>query len=382
VPEKNEIYLDNSATTRVFPEIADRIYKIMTEEYGNPSSIHGRGLAAEKLVDEARQTISSQLKIKDKELFFTSGGTESNNMAILGIAESRRRRGNHIICSAIEHASVLETVKQLGQKGYKIDLCPVNSEGIIDLDALVNLVDDGTILVTIMMVNNEVGSIQPIKDAVSKVKGKNPEVLFHTDAVQALGKMAVEPRNLGVDLLSVSAHKIHGPQGAGALYVKEGTASANLFWGGGQEMGLRPGTENVSGVMGFGMAVRQAYANLDEVNARMYLLKQNLIDNLNALKMPYQINGPDPSKAAPHIINLSFQGRGEILVRYLESKHIYVSTGSACTSRKTRSSHVLKAMGRSDKEAQGSIRISLSSLNKRSDIEFLTEALYRAVQLF
>ena len=348
-----EVYLDNSATTPVLPDIADRIRSVMVDEFGNPSSSHSKGVLAESLITEARKNISQALEVKNKEIFFTSGGTESNNWALVSAALSRRRRGDHIICSSIEHPSVLEVVKYLGQNGFKVDYCPVNRWGIIEPDVLADLVNPGTVLVSIMLVNNEIGSVQPIKDLVKVCKNKNPNIIFHSDCVQAVGKVQVYPRQMGVDLISMSAHKIHGPKGAGALFVKEGTNLRSIIYGGGQELGFRSGTENVPGIVGFGMALKRAIGEQNEISAQ----------------------------AAPHIINLSFAGvRGEVLARVLEADQIYVSTGSACTSRKTKTSHVLKAIGLSDQEAAGSIRISLSGLNTREDMEHLAEALKHALE--
>ncbi|HBQ87621.1 MAG TPA: cysteine desulfurase NifS [Syntrophomonas sp.] len=376
-----EVYLDNSATTPVLPDIADRIRSVMVDEFGNPSSSHSKGVLAESLITEARKNISQALEVKNKEIFFTSGGTESNNWALVSAALSRRRRGDHIICSSIEHPSVLEVVKYLGQNGFKVDYCPVNRWGIIEPDVLADLVNPGTVLVSIMLVNNEIGSVQPIKDLVKVCKNKNPNIIFHSDCVQAVGKVQVYPRQMGVDLISMSAHKIHGPKGAGALFVKEGTNLRSIIYGGGQELGFRSGTENVPGIVGFGMALKRAIGEQNEISERMSSLKEYLLTLLNKYSVPGRINGPALAQAAPHIINLSFAGvRGEVLARVLEADQIYVSTGSACTSRKTKTSHVLKAIGLSDQEAAGSIRISLSGLNTREDIERLAEALKHALE--
>lgn len=379
--EIKEVYLDNSSTTPVLPDIADRMRSVMVDEFGNPSSSHGRGVLAEGLITEARKNISQALKVKNKEIFFTSGGTESNNWALVGSAVSRRRQGDHIICSSIEHPSVLEVVKYLGQNGFNVDYCPVNHSGIVEPNVLAALVGPRTILVSIMLVNNEIGSIQPIKDLVKVCKNKNPNILFHSDCVQAVGKIPVYPHQMGTDLTSMSAHKFHGPKGVGALFVEDGTNLRSIIHGGGQELGLRSGTENVPGIVGFGMAVKRAVAEQDENSQKMRSLKEHLLTLLNKSSVSYRINGPAPLQAAPHIINLSFAGvRGEVLVRSLEAEKIYVSTGSACTSRKTKTSHVLKAIGLSDKEAAGSIRISLSGFNTREDMDHLAKALESSIK--
>ncbi len=373
---ETEIYLDNSATTPVLAEIADKIHWVMTQEYGNPSSLHRKGLKAENLVDEARKNVSQALGVGDKEVFFTSGGTESNNLALISAAMSRRRKGRHIICSAIEHPSVLEVVKHLGQTGFTVDYCPVDTAGMVNPQALAEFVRDDTILISVMLVNNEIGSIQPVSDLAAACKNKNPNLIFHSDCIQGVGKIPVNPRKLGVDLLSVSAHKFHGPKGIGALYIKSGTNLKGLMLGGGQELGLRSGTENVPGIVGFGMAIKSSLQSLDENAHKMKSLKELFISLLDAYAMPYKINGPGLAEAAPHILNLSMAGaRGEVLVRCLEAENIYISTGSACTSRKTRTSHVLKAIGLSDRQAEGSIRISLSGLNTSADMERLAQAL-------
>jgi len=381
--KETEVYLDNSATTPVLPEIADKIRLVMTDEFGNPSSLHSRGLAAENLVTEARKNISQALGVREKEIFFTSGGTESNNLALISAAMSRRRKGDHIICSTIEHPSVLEVVKYLGQTGFKADYCPVDSSGLVDPQNLAGLIRSDTILISIMMVNNEIGTIQPISNLVTVCKEKNPNIIFHSDCVQGVGKIPVNPHKTGVDLLSISAHKFHGPKGIGALYVKEGTLLKGLMLGGGQELGFRSGTENVPGIVGFGMAIKKALQNQDQTANKMKSLKEHLLKLLDAYSLSYRINGPSLSAAAPHILNLSIAGvRGEVLVRCLEAEKIYISTGSACTSRKTRTSHVLRAIGLSDGQAEGSIRISLSFLNTLEDMEYLAKALHESLKRF
>jgi cysteine desulfurase len=257
----------------------------------------------------------------------------------------------------------------------------VDHSGIADANVLADLVDTNTILVSIMLVNNEIGSIQPIKDLVTVCKKKNPNIVFHSDCVQAVGKIPVYPHQMGIDLASMSAHKFHGPKGVGALYVKDGTNLRTIIHGGGQELGFRSGTENVPGIVGFGIAVKKAVSEQHEAAQKMSSLKEHLLTLLNKFSVSYQINGPTVLQAAPHIINLSFAGvRGEVLVRSLEAEKIFVSTGSACTSRKTRTSHVLKAIGLSDQEAEGSIRISMSGFNTMEDMDRLASVLKSSIK--
>jgi len=381
VVDIKEVYLDNSATTPVIPEIADKVREAMVRQFGNPSSLHRKGLEAEMLVTEARKQISRGLGVRDEEIIFTSGGTEANNLALFGAAMANRRRGNRIVSSPIEHPSVLEVLKRLGERGFDIAFCLVDSTGRVDPEELASLITPETILVSIMTVNNEIGTVQPVSELVEACKQVNPGLIFHTDCVQALGKIIVHPKQTGADMVSLSSHKIHGPKGVGALYVAGGAPLEALLHGGGQERGIRSGTENVPGIVGFGLAVQMATADFESHTGQMRRLKTRLIERLNSNRVKFRVNGPPLDQAAPHIVSLSFPGvRGEVLVHFLEAENIFVSTGAACSSRKVKISHVLKAIGLSSGEAEGSIRVSLSILNTEDDIERLAEALAAALK--
>ncbi|MGE5449901.1 MAG: cysteine desulfurase family protein [Methanomassiliicoccales archaeon] len=375
-----ETYLDNCATTRVYPEVAELVTKVMLNSYGNPSSLHRKGIEAENIVKTARRQIARVLAVEPETIVFTSGGTEANNLALVGAARARRRKGTHIICSAIEHPSVLDTIKKLGEEGYNVDFCPVNNQGYIEAKVLADLVQEDTILVSIMAVNNEIGTIQSIPELVQACREKNPEVNFHTDCVQAFGKIEVHPREWGVNMVTISSHKIHGPKGVGGVYVARGTKLESLLAGGGQENKMRAGTENVPGIAGFGLAAQLAGDNLSRM-LDLVSLKQRLVNGLDQMGINYLLNGPAIEKAAPHVINISFPGlKGETILHCLEGNGVYVSTGAACSSKKTKASHVLTAIGRTEDEAEGSIRVSFSNLNSNDDVDRLIEALASTMQ--
>ncbi|MDI3481942.1 MAG: cysteine desulfurase [Tepidanaerobacteraceae bacterium] len=398
-----EIYLDNSATTRVSDRVAQIVYHVMTQQYGNPSSLHRKGIEAEKIMRKARETIAHALGVKPSEVYFTSGGTESNNLAIKGTAYSMRRMGNHLITTSVEHPSVLDTFKQLEKEGFCVTYLGVNKEGFIELDELQKALRKDTILVSIMYVNNEVGSIQPVEEAADHIH-RNKNTIFHVDAVQALGKIPLVPALKGIDMLSISGHKIYGPKGIGALFVRENVKLYPIFNGGGQERGIRSGTENVPGIAGFGAAVEDAMNSLFEWRRTMEELKNRLCRRILEEIPDTVLNGPrgDYSRAleknslssdaegfsasinvhdaAPHILNISFLGvRGEILLHSLESHGIYVSTGSACSSNKSGKSHVLSAMGKTAEEIDGAIRFSLSPFLTLEDIDYTVEILKKEV---
>ncbi|MGE5380128.1 MAG: cysteine desulfurase family protein [Methylocystaceae bacterium] len=375
----SETYLDNCATTRAYPEVAEIVSGVMLDSYGNPSSLHRKGIEAESMVKTARAQISRVLAVEPETIVFTSGGTEANNLALIGAAHALHRSGSHIICSAIEHPSVLETIKKLGNEGYQADFCPVDNQGYVKASALVGLIKENTILISIMAVNNEIGTIQPIAELVRACREKNPQLIIHIDCVQAFGKIKVHPREWGVNLVTISSHKIHGPKGVGAVYVARGTRLESLLAGGGQENKMRAGTENVPGIAGFGLAAQMAAENLGDM-ANLIKLKLHLIEGLDRLNIKYLLNGPAVLDAAPHIINFSFPGiKGETMVHCLEAEGVYVSTGAACSSKKNKVSHVLTAIGRTEKQAQGSIRVSLSLANSEEDIDRLVGALQRAI---
>ena len=369
-------YLDNSATTQVCREAADAAYRMMRENYGNPSSLHKIGLNAETAVEEARQVIADSLGADKKNIYFTSGGTEANNTVLFGAAQALKRRGNRVIVSAIEHSSVYESAKRLAELGYDVQFAPVTEQGVVDIDALKALLTDKTILVSIMTVNNETGSIQPI-ERIAKLVHKNcPEALFHSDAVQAFGKMTIRPKKWGVDLMSVSAHKIHGAKGCGALYIRDGARILPLLYGGEQQKKLRPGTESAPLIAAFATAAAAAVSpdlslhtdHIRELN-RYALKKLQAIDDIS-------VNSP--IDALPYIINISVAGiRSETMLHHLEESGVYVSSSSACAKGKR--SYVLEAMGLSDDRIDSSLRISFSRYNTTDDIDALIVGLQSGI---
>lgn len=374
-----EVYLDNSATTPVLPEIADRIREVMVIQYGNPSSLHRKGVEAELLVTEARRQISRSLGAKEQEIIFTAGGTEANNLALFGVVGAHSRKGKHIIVSDIEHPSIIETAVRLSKRGYEVAFCPVDASGLVDPKSLASLVTQDTILISIMMVNNEIGTLQPMTDLVKAVREVNPEVIFHSDCVQALGKIPLNPANIGLDLATISSHKVHGPKGVGALYVRDKLALEGQVFGGGQERQMRSGTENVPGIVGFGMAVEQACKEVDRGLEIIKSLREYLMERLRDEGVEFAVNG-DLKNSLPYIVSLGFPGvRGEVLVHFLESQNVFVSTGSACHSRTVKISHVLKSIDISGPQAEGTIRISFSTLNDKEDVEILVAGLKTAL---
>lgn len=361
-----EIYLDNSATTKPYKEVVDKMVYALTYEYGNPSSIHRKGVSVEKSIRNVRKEIAKSIGVNEKEIFFTSGGTESNNTVIRGIAHSNKRSGKHLITTKIEHPSVLAAFKDLENEGYEVTYLDVDNKGIIDFEDFKKSLRDDTILVSIMHVNNEAGSIQPV-DKIGKYLSKlKKKVYFHVDAVQSFGKIDFKPSKYNIDLMSVSAHKIHGPKGIGFLYVKENTKIKPFIIGGGQESAFRSGTENVPGILGLGEAVSITVSNLKDNIEKMNSLKTLLLNELKENIDNIKINSSEDGVC--HILNVSFIGiKGEILLHYLEEDNIYVSTGSACSSKK-KGSHVLLAMKLNDKEIEGAIRFSLSSMNTEEEV--------------
>ena len=362
-------YLDNSATTQVCEAAAQAALDMMRKNYGNPSSLHRLGIDAEAKVEEARQTIADSLGVDSKNIIFTSGGTEGNNTVMFGAAQALSRRGNRIIVSAVEHSSVYESAKRLAELGYDVAYAPVDNCGTVDIEALKALLTDKTILVSIMTVNNETGTIQPIERIAKLVHKHSPEALFHTDAVQAYCKIPLKPKKWGVDLMTVSAHKIHGAKGSGAIYIRDGARIFPLLYGGEQQKKLRPGTESSPLIAVFGAAVREA-----DISANSEYIRKL---NAYALEKLISIDGVSvnsPTDALPYIINISVQGiRSETMLHHLESLGVYVSSSSACAKGKR--SYVLKAMGLPDERIDSSIRISFSKYNTESDIDALIEGL-------
>jgi len=370
-----EVYLDNSATTRPYDEVIEYMNEINKYMYGNPSSLHTKGIEAEKLVKKARETISESLGVSSREIYFTSGGTESINLAIRGFLEANPRLGNHIITTKIEHPATLEVFRYLEEKGYKVDYIGVDENGVVKLDELEEKINGNTALISVMMVNNETGSIQPVDDIAAIKNARKRDAALHVDAVQAYGKMQVLPYKQGIDMLSVSSHKIHGPKGTGALYVNRSLRIKPIIFGGGQESSLRSGTENVPGICGFGLAVEKTFDKIEENRLKVKklydlfcgLLKKEGVEEYKILS---------PHNGSPYILNISFPNiRAEVLLHHLEEKDIYVSTGSACSSRKKKLSHVLEAMSLKACDIEGAIRFSFSSFNNEEDIIYTVDAL-------
>ena len=367
-----ERYLDNSATTRPYDAVTEKVAEVMRDCYGNPSSLHRLGIAAEKEVRAAKEAIARTLHAAPGEIYFTSGGTESNNLAIRGVCAAGR--GRHILTTPLEHPATMNTLSHLRKKGWRVDAAPVQSDGVISLSALEKMVTADTVLLTAMLVNNEIGSIQPIAKMAKILKKKNPRAVFHVDAVQGYGKVLCDVRELGVDLLSISGHKIHGPKGIGVLYIKKGTKIAPILYGGGQQDNLRSGTENVPGIAGLGLAAEICHKNMKESVPKMERLRrrleQGIVDNIPDVR----IN--TPGECAPHILNVSFGGvRSEVVLHSLENEGIYVSSGSACSSHKKEPSYVLTAIGTPREMIDGSIRFSLSEMNTEEDIDAAVAAL-------
>lgn len=380
-----EIYLDNSATTKVYPEVAKLMTQIMLEDYGNPSSMHTKGVDAEKYVILATKQISKALKVQDKEILFTSGGTESDNLALIGTARANCRAGKHIITTKIEHPAILKTVEYLATEGFEIDCLSVDSMGRISLTELEDKLRPDTILVSIMHTNNEVGSLQPIAEAGALIKKKNPNCLFHVDAVQGFGKAEIYPRKMNIDLLSVSGHKIHGPKGIGILYVGEKVKIKPISYGGGQQKGMRNGTLNVPGIAGIGLATEMITKDLQANRERLYELKEFFLQEVSKLER-VSINGCDPAKVretAPHIINISVKGlRSEVMLHALEEKGVYVSAGSACASHSKKESSTLKSMGATPEEMDGALRISMSEFTTREELEYALASLKEVIDMY
>lgn len=351
-------YLDNSATTCCNEAAAELMMKLLMQDYGNPSSMHNMGVIAENYMTDARKKIARTLKVQEKEIYFTSGGTESNNLAIIGAAEANKRSGMHVVTSSIEHPSVSNTMAYLESHGYEVTYLPVDGYGVISLDDLENAIRPDTILVSLMQVNNEIGAVEPIAEAGALIKKKNFGTLFHVDAIQSYGKMQILPNKMNVDLLSVSGHKIHGPKGSGFLYMKDKTKIHPILSGGGQQKGIRSGTENVPAIAGLGVAAEAIYTDFDEKIARLYALRDHFIGE--AEKIPgVSVNGYTDHRNAPHIVSVSVEGvRSEVLLHTLEDKQIYVSAGSACSSNKPAVSRTLKGIGLKNSLLDSTIRFS------------------------
>ena len=376
-----EVYFDNSASTKVSERAIEIMLKTMREDYANPSAKHTKGMEAENYVKEAAEIIAKTLKAKRSEIVFTSGGTESNNMAIIGGALSRKRYGRHIIISGIEHPAVYKPVEFLAECGFEISVLPVNNEGQADLEELKQMLRDDTILVSIMYVNNEIGACQPIESISKIIKEKNKDILFHVDAIQAYTKYKIIPNQLGVDLLSASSHKFHGPKGAGFLYINSDIKISPIIFGGGHQRGMRAGTLNTSGIAGMAAAAKEAYENFDEKIRGIKEVRDYLMDNL--LKTDGAVlNTKRGDNFAPQIISVSFKGvRAEVLLHALEDRGIYVSSGSACSSNHPGISGTLKAIGLKDDMLDSTIRISLSELNNKNEADYFLKNLNELLPL-
>ena len=372
-----EAYLDNSATTRCLDSVIEIVEKTMKEDFGNPSSKHQKGFDAENYVRTARTEIAKTLKVQEKEIFFTSGGTESNNWALIGSALANKRAGNHLITTAVEHAAVLQPMAFLEEMGFRITYLPVDKKGVADLRALEDAICDDTILVSMMYVNNELGTEEPVKEASRIIKEKNPKILFHVDAIQAYGKYKIQPKKLGIDLLSVSGHKIHGPKGSGFLYINEKTKIQPIILGGGQQKGMRSGTDNVPGIAGLGAAAADCYKDFEEKQKKLRALRNYFIEEME--KLPdIQVNGPkEEEKAAPQIVSVSFRGvRSEVLLHALEERGIYVSSGSACSSnKKLPVSAVLKEIHLESDLLDSTLRFSFCNETTKEELDYCLENL-------
>ena len=383
-------YLDNSATTRAFDEVAELVAKIMTEEYGNPSSVHHMGTVAGNRVFSAREMIAETLKVDPAEILFTSGGTESDNLALIGTARANAWRGKHIITTSVEHPAVLETCMELKKEGFEITMLPVDETGRVRLDDLKAALKKETILVSMMLVNNEIGAIEPLEEAGKVIKAFDPNIVFHVDAVQGFGKAVMPIKSANIDMLSFSGHKIHGPKGIGVLYVNEKVKIKPISYGGGQQKGLRNGTLNVPGIAGIGLAAKMINENLSEKREKLYELKSFFLQEISKVDK-VSVNGckQDASgeflvkETAPHIINISVKGlRSEVMLHALEEKGIYVSAGSACSSHSKKESSTLKAMGASAEETDGALRISMSEFTTKEELETLIVELKAVIEKY
>ncbi len=365
-----EAYLDNSATTPCLKEASELVAKVLTEDYGNPSSLHNKGMQAEEYVKNARHVIAKTLKVSDKEIIFTSGGTEGNNLALIGAALANKRMGLHIITTKIEHASVANPIHFLEEQGFEVTYLDVDDKGIISLKELRDIIREDTILVSIMMVNNEIGALEPISEAARIIKEQNPNTLFHVDAIQAYGKYEIFPSRMGIDLLTVSGHKIHGPKGSGFIYIRDKAKVRPEILGGGQERGMRSGTENVPAIAGLSLAASFMYENLDSHVAHLRDLKKHFIDGVSGIDR-LSINGYTDEKSAPQIVSVSVAGvRSEVLLHALEDRGVYVSAGSACSSNKPAISATLRAIHLPSNLLDSTVRFSFSIYNTIEEIDY------------
>ena len=374
-----EAYFDNSATTKVLDSVKDIVVKTMTEDYANPAAKHRKGMEAEQYIRDARKIIADTMKVQEKEILFTSGGSESNNMALIGAAWANQRAGKHIISTSIEHPSVYNPLGVLEELGFEVTILPVDHDGHISLKELEEAIRPDTILVSTMYVNNEVGAVEPVEEISKIIKAKNPSTLYHVDAIQAYGKYVIRPKKQGIDLLSVSSHKIHGPKGVGFLYIRNGVKIKPLIYGGGQQAGMRSGTENVPGVAGFGAAAKEMYTNHAEKVQKLIELKDYMTDRLGEIEGTV-INSKKGEASAPQIVSVSFEGvRSEVLLHALEDKGVYVSSGSACSSNHPGISGTLKGIGVAQKLLDSTIRMSFGMFNTKEEVDYTIDVLKELV---
>lgn len=370
-----EVYFDNSATTRCYDSVKEIVIRTMTEDFGNPSAMHLKGVEAEKYVKDSVAKLARILKVQEKEILFTSGGTESDNLALIGAAMANKRSGNHIITTAVEHPAVSQPALFLQEQGFEVTYLPVDSRGVVKLDALEAVLRPDTILVSVMYVNNEVGAVMPVEEIGRRIREKSPKALFHVDAIQAFGKHRIYPKKMGIDLLSVSSHKIHGPKGVGFLYINEKAKLQPQILGGGQQSGMRSGTDNVPGIAGLGVAAEEIYRDLDANVERMYSLKEHIAKGLE--KIPdIRINGMALREGAPQILSISVMGvRSEVLLHSLEERGIFVSAGSACSSHKRKPSSTLTAMGMAKDQIESTVRLSFSEENTAEEADYFLQVM-------
>ncbi|WP_459779995.1 cysteine desulfurase family protein [Blautia glucerasea] len=376
-----EVYFDNSATTRCYDSVKDIVIRTMTEDFGNPSAMHLKGVEAEKYVKDSAARLARILKVQEKEILFTSGGTESDNLALIGAAMANKRSGNHIITTAVEHPAVSQPALFLQEQGFEVTYLPVDSRGVVKLDALEAVLRPDTILVSVMYVNNEVGAVMPVEEIGRRIREKSPKALFHVDAIQAFGKYRIYPKKMGIDLLSVSSHKIHGPKGVGFLYINEKAKIQPQILGGGQQSGMRSGTDNVPGIAGLGVAAEEIYRNLDANVEKMYCLKEHIAKGLT--KIPdIRINGMELREGAPQILSISVMGvRSEVLLHSLEERGIFISAGSACSSHKRKPSSTLAAMGMPKDQIESTVRLSFSEENTVEEADYFLQVMEEMVPM-
>lgn len=376
-----EVYFDNSATTRCYDSVKNIVVKAMTEDFGNPSAMHLKGVEAEKYIKNSAESLARLLKVQEKEILFTSGGTESDNLALIGAALANKRSGNHIITTSVEHPAVSQPALFLQEQGFEVTYLPVDSRGVVKIDALKAVLREDTILVSVMYVNNEVGAVMPVEEIAALVHEKSPKALFHVDAIQAFGKYRIHPKKMGIDLLSVSGHKIHGPKGVGFLYINEKAKIQPQILGGGQQGGMRSGTDNVPGIAGLGTAAVEIYQNLEENVENMYRLKEHIAQGLEKIG-DIRINGMELREGAPQILSLSVMGvRSEVLLHSLEERGIYVSAGSACSSHKRKPSATLSAMGMSRDQIESTVRLSFCEENTIEEADYFLQVMGELVPM-